>query len=279
MVQTFRHAIVTGGSSGIGLAVAKSLIKRGGDVTVIARTRATLNSALAELMEARASTEQHVEALSADVADRGSIESAVATAIRISGAPDLLVLSAGICHPGYVSDLTAEIFERTNAVNYLGSVYPILSCLPTMINGGRGHIVLVSSGAGLAGIFGYTPYSPTKFALRGLAESLRAELTPKGLRVSIVYPPDTDTPQLAYENQYKPEETKRISGTAGLWQADDVAHVIMKGVDRQRFSIPIGMPLRALDALGGLLAPVLRWQFDRLAAPISKSNIEKSKSI
>jgi 3-dehydrosphinganine reductase len=99
--------------------------------------------------------------------------------------------------PGYFEEVPVAVFERTMAVNYFGTLYPLKAVVPAMVKRGKGAVVLISSGAGLMGLFGYTPYSPTKFALRGLAESLRAELKPTGVHVMIVYPPDTDTPQLA----------------------------------------------------------------------------------
>ena len=87
-----------------------------------------------------------------------------------------------------------DVHERTMQVNYFGSLYCVNAVLPYMTKAQKGQIVLVSSGAGLVGLYGYTPYSPSKFALRGLAESMRQELKDQGIRVSIVYPPDTDTP-------------------------------------------------------------------------------------
>ena len=82
-----------------------------------------------------------------------------------------------------------------------------------MIERRRGSFVGVSSAAGLVGVFGYTAYAPTKFAVRGFLESLRGELLPYGIHVGCSFPPDTDTPQLEDENRYKPKETKAISGT------------------------------------------------------------------
>ena len=92
-----------------------------------------------------------------------------------------------------------------------------------MIERRRGSIVGVSSAAGLVGVFGYTAYAPTKFAVRGFLETLRGELAPYGIHVGCSFPPDTDTPQLADENRYKPKETKAISGTIKPLSAERVA--------------------------------------------------------
>lgn len=116
------------------------------------------------------------------------------------------------------------------ATNYFGSLYCIKAALPAMQ--ANSHIVLVSSGAGLIGIYGYSAYSPSKFAVRGLAESLRGELK-VGVGISIIYPPDTDTPQLAEENKTKPPATKLITATAKVWSAEAVAKEIVKGIEKK----------------------------------------------
>jgi 3-dehydrosphinganine reductase len=114
------------------------------------------------------------------------------------------------------------------------------------------------------GIYGYSAYCPSKFALRGLAESLRGELKPLGVGVSIVYPPDTDTPQLEEENKTKPPETKLITGTAQMWSAEAVAKEIVRGVEKGQFAITPGFEITLLNRLHSLLLPVLNWYSDRL---------------
>src|SRR5262249_40849835 len=157
-----------------------------------------------------------------DVADPAQAEASVAAAIDALGAPELVVTSAGVSIPGRFEELPREVFEQSMAVNYFGSLYVVRAALPSMRAHRHGRIVFVSSGAGLIGLFGYAAYSPTKFALRGLAEALRAELRADNIAVSIVYPPDTDTPMLEEENKTKPEESKLITGTVKAWSAEDV---------------------------------------------------------
>ena len=157
------------------------------------------------------------------------------------------------------------------AVNYFGSLYAIRSALAAMERSGTGNIVLISSGAGLIGIYGYSAYCPSKFALRGLAESLRGELKPKGIKVTIVYPPDTDTPQLAAENKIKPLETKKITATAKAWTAEAVAQQIITGVERGRFAITPGTELTILNRLHSLISPLLNWYFDRIVRQINNN--------
>ena len=117
------------------------------------------------------------------------------------------------------------------AINYFGSLYCIKAALPAMQP--NSHIVLVSSGAGLIGIYVYSAYSPSKFAVRGLAESLCGELEGLGVGISIIYPPETETPQLAEENKTKPSATKLITATAKVWSAEAVAKEIVKGIEKK----------------------------------------------
>lgn len=248
------HALITGGSSGIGLALAHRLAASH-DLTLIARREAVLQDARTALLAQGASK---VETIAADVAVRSQAEAAVQRAIDTLGAPRLLVTSAGMARPGYFDELPVEVFERTLAVNYLGTLYVVKAALPAMKAAGRGRIVMISSGAGLIGIFGYTAYSSSKFALRGLAESLHAELREQNIGVSIAFPPDTDTPQLAEENRTKPAETRALTARAGVWSASEVADCILRGAEREDFAITPGWQLSALYRFGGLITPLLR---------------------
>lgn len=259
-----QHVIITGGSSGIGKAVAKLLAQQGASLSLIARDRHKLETAQEEIKDCFVDPKQKVLILIADVSKSEEITAAIEQAIAELGAPELLVTSAGIAHPGYFAEIPLEIFEQTMAVNYFGSLYAIRAALTAMEKRQRGNIVLISSGAGLIGIYGYTAYCSSKFALRGLAESLRGELKPKGIAVNIVYPPDTDTPQLAAENKIKPPETKKITATAETWTAEAVAKKIIQGIEQKKFAIAPGAELTILNRFHSLLAPVLNWYFDRI---------------
>lgn len=262
-------AIITGGSSGIGLAVAQQLASQGAHLAIIGRDRTKLAAAQTAIESRRQSTTQRVLSLAADVADRHQAETAMQTAIAQLGCPDLLLTCAGIARPGHFEAVPIEVFEQTMAVNYFGTLYCIRAVLPIMGQRQRGHLMLVSSGAGLVGLYGYTPYSPSKFALRGLAESLRAELKPQGIQVSIVYPPDTDTPQLAEENKTKPAATKQITATADTWTADRVAQVMLAGLQRRAFAITPGLEMGILHRWHSVISPALNWYFDRIVATVS----------
>ncbi len=257
-----RHAIITGGSSGIGCATAKLLAKQGYHITIIARDRAKLQTALDEIATAKADEQQRFYSVSADVADRNAIVAALDECIANLGEPDLLITSAGVALPGYFQELPIENFEKTMQINFMGTLYAVKAIVPRMQARGRGRIVLISSGAAFTGIFGYTSYGASKFALRGFAESLRSELKPIGIDVSIVYPPDTDTPQLAEENKVKPLETKMIAGSHRPLSAEAVANAIVRGIDKQKFAIAPGFEMSLLMRVNSIAAGLLYRYFD-----------------
>jgi len=258
-----QHVLITGGSSGIGLALARHAAIAGARVSLVARDPAKLARARDHLHELV--TTAQVGAFPADVASAAELSSAIAAAESELGPVDVLIASAGIACADYFEALPADAFERTMTVNYLGTVHAVRAVAGGMRQRGRGAIVLISSGAAFHGFFGYTAYAPTKFALRGFAEALRAELCDSGVHVMIVYPPDTDTPQLAEENRTKPAETRAVTSGGGLWSADAVARVTLSGLRRRRFAITPGIGVTALAWLHSIAAPLLRWHFDRVA--------------
>ena len=266
-----QHVFITGGSSGIGLALARQVAEAGARVSIVARDPAKLAAAREAINQAQAG-DTEVVAVSTDVSVENEILAALQTAETVHGPVDILITSAGVARPGYFEEVPVTVFEHTMAVNYFGTLYPLKAVVPAMRERGSGAVVLISSGAGLYGFFGYTPYAPSKFALRGLAEALRAELKPTGVGVTIVYPPDTDTPQLVEENLTKPVETKALTAGGGLWTADDVARLTLKAVQRGRFAVTPGFQITALAWLHSILAPVLNWSFDRTARQARAQN-------
>jgi len=263
-----QHVLITGGSSGIGLALALRLAREGARLSLLARDPGKLDAAKNMLLGKVPGAQ--VALIPCDVTKQADVADSIAAAERANGPPDMLITSAGVARPGYFGELPIEVHEQTMAVNYFGTLYCVRAVTPGMVGRARGAIVMISSGAGLVGLFGYTAYSPSKFAVRGLAESLRGELAGTGVAVTLVYPPDTDTPQLAEENLTKPLETKAITAEGGLWTADEVARATLEGVRAGRFAVAPGFQLSALCWLHSLIAPLLRWRFDHLSAGAKK---------
>jgi 3-dehydrosphinganine reductase len=257
-------ALITGGSSGIGLALARLLAARGTHVWLAAREQAKLESALKKVESARYSPSQRCGIVSADLTVLDEATSAISKVVQSVGVPDLIINSAGAAHPGYVQELSFDIFRWMMETNYFATVHVTKAVLPGMIDRRSGHIINISSMAGFLGVFGYTAYGASKFAVTGFSEVLRAEMKPHGIRVSVAFPPDTDTPQLAYENQYKPPETKAISGTAHALSAEKVAQAILWQAESGRFLIFPGWESRLIYILGSklpksLVLAVLGW--------------------
>ncbi len=251
-----KHVIVTGGSQGIGAAIAKEAVARGARVSLIARGEETLR-ATAESIAA------DVGWRSGDATDVDSLTTAIRALESRSGPCDVLICSAGTALPGRFQDVPLSEFDDQWQVNVHGSVVAVKAVLPAMVERGSGHLVLVSSTAGIIGVPGYTGYAATKFAIRGLADSLRYEVEPLGVRVAVLYPPDTETPGFAAENLRKPPETAAISGQIRPVPAERVATALVRGVERNDRNITVDNATRIFRRFGGVLEPVIRWSLGR----------------
>jgi 3-dehydrosphinganine reductase len=268
-------ALVTGGSSGIGKAIAGALAKRGMDVWLVAQRKELLESARMEVEINRQNPSQTIATVSADVSNLEQVQMAVEKVSEKSGPPDLLVNSAGVAHPGYVQDLDISIFNWMMEVNYFGTVYMTKEVLRWMMKRGSGYIVNISSMVGIISIIGYTAYGASKFAIKGFSDALRQEMKLNGIGVSLVLPSDTDTPQLEYENQIKPPETKALGSMTGSMTADEVAKVTLSGIERGRYMIIPGLEGKIYYHLNGLLGLGINPILDYLIADAVK---KKNKS-
>jgi 3-dehydrosphinganine reductase len=267
--------LITGGSSGIGLAAAKQLASAGAQVWLAARRLELLESALKEVQAARRDPSQKCGIISGDVSDPKQAAQMVETVTKSAGVPDVLINSAGISQPGYVHELSPEVFEHLMQVNYLGTVYVTSAVLPAMMKRGSGHIINLSSIAGYMGVFGYSAYGATKFAVAGYSEVLRAEMKTHGIRVSVAFPPDTDTPQLAYETPFKMEEMLALEGSTKPLSADSVAHSILQQAERGHFMVFPGTDSRLFYLLTTKLPKNLVFVIlDMMATP--KKKVQKA---
>lgn len=258
----FRRAVITGGSSGIGLSIASYLYQQNTELLLIARDSVKLEQAAAHLTSTFG-TKAGVKTLSLDITDRASVESKLNKVCSNGLAPDLLINCAGMAYPDYFQELDSSIFDATILTNLTGTWNILKTVVPYMKSGSR--IVNVSSVAGLIGTFGYTAYAATKFGIIGLSEALRNELSLKGIRVSVLCPPDTDTPQLEKENLSKPPETKAISGNAGILKPEQVTKALFKGLRRNRFIIIPGFQSKMIYLLKRLFPGIVYAMIDMYA--------------
>jgi 3-dehydrosphinganine reductase len=260
------HAIITGGSSGIGFAIARLLVTRGAHVSLVARDAERLDQAARKLEECGG----RVATASVDVTDEEGVDRVFASLIERQGPCDILVTSAGITHPGYFGELPAEVFRRVMDTNYFGTLWPIRAVAPQMIERGRGSIVGISSIVGMNGTFGYTAFSPAKFAVRGLLESLRDELAADGVHVGYVCPPDVDTPHYAYEQPRLPAEYKEFANAMAVLSPEQVAVEIVRGIERRKSRMVIGATNRLAVATFGLIPGALHWYVDRVVRKVRR---------
>jgi 3-hydroxybutyrate dehydrogenase len=184
-----RHAIVTGGSRGIGRAVAAALVGAGAAVTILGRDQARLDAAVA-------AGDAHA-AFRADVSDAASLRDAVDRASGRAGPVDLLVANAGEAASAPFMKTAPATFAAMLDVNLMGVVHAVQAVLGPMTERGYGRIVAVASTAGLRGYPYVSAYCAAKHAVIGLVRALALETARAGVTVNAVCPGFTDTPLVA----------------------------------------------------------------------------------
>ena len=228
---------ITGGSSGIGLAIAKALSAKGANIVLFARDRARLKTALNEVRTHQIRDLQRFGCLPLDVSDYQEVRRVMVASVNANGVPDLLINCAGRSTPNYFDQIPFEQFDEIVRVNLYGTWNTCSVLVPFMKERGSGQIVNVSSVAGLIPIFGLSDYSASKSAVVAFSRVLKRELKPYGIAVSVLVPTDTDTPGFQAENKTKPIETKVISSWSKVVSPDFIAQGLMKGLRKGKFVI------------------------------------------
>ena len=255
-IEVGTPAVVTGASRGIGRATAKALAARGARLGLIARGREELDALAKELGPSPAG--DHL-ALVADIGQKGAVTRAVDRFAKRAGGLHLLVANAGVAHYGPFADVELERAEEMVRVNVMGTVYTVRAALEHMLDGARGHIVVVSSGAGLRAFPWGAVYGGTKAFDRGFAEALRHELSGTGVSVTTVFPGEVETALHDHQRERLPD-WRRDENTV---PAERVAEAIVAAIENDRREVHIPAAVRVLGLND--LAPRLT---DRLVAAV-----------
>ncbi|KAG6549803.1 hypothetical protein Mapa_008784 [Marchantia paleacea] len=267
-----RHVVITGGSSGIGLSMAKIAVLEGARISILGRNTDKLTAACQEIVkypetvQKLADTTQPLAVLgepqvygySADVKDFSSVEKALAEAVEKLGPMDVLICSHGVSAPARFEDTPLDSMYHMLDTNLKGNLHCIKAAIPHMksrTSEDPGCISIVSSQAGQVSLYGYAAYAATKGGLRGLAEALQQELLECNIRVSLIYPPDTRTPGFVEENKTKHELTVKLSESSGAMEAMDVAKAAIHGLMAGHFSITCNMEGLMLSTVTAGMSP------------------------
>ncbi|XP_053948019.1 3-ketodihydrosphingosine reductase [Anastrepha ludens] len=252
-----RHVVVTGGSRGIGLCLAVECAMKGANVTVIARNEKLLSGAVALMDVIRQVPDQKFQYRCLDISTNyDEVACALSEVEKTLGDIYMLVNCAGMAICGVYEDVSEADARKLMDINYWGSYNCTRYVLPKMKAAREGIIVFTSSLAALFGIYGYGPYTASKYAVRGMAETIAMETRHLGILVTLALPADTDTPGFENEEKTKPKETKIISGGGGLAEPQQVAKRILHDALRGNFISILGVESWCLTLLGGGL---FRW--------------------
>jgi NAD(P)-dependent dehydrogenase (short-subunit alcohol dehydrogenase family) len=214
-------AVVTGGSSGIGLATAQLLAAEGAHVFITGRRKKELDAAVEQIG-------RNVTAVQGDVSRLGDLDRLFAVVKETKGHIDILFANAGIAEGAPLTEITEEHFDRHFGINVKGALFTVQKALPLLRDGAS--IILTSSVVGSKGLSNRSVYSATKAALRSFARTWTTDLKGRRIRVNVVSPGATDTPGLRGLNQMSGEgltEAYRDRIPLGrLGRPEDIAHAV-----------------------------------------------------
>ncbi len=215
-----RVAIITGASSGLGWALARTLAAGGARVGVLARRKDKLEQLAGAIRHAGGTVSWAV----ADVGDREQTAGAVQQLTGELGPVDLMMANAGVGMPTLVKPMNTRHIEQMWRINFLGVVYCVEAVLPSMLERRQGHLAAVSSLAAYKGLPGESAYCATKAAVNVFMEGLRIQLRDKGIAVTTVCPGFVRTPMTEVNKFHMP----------WLLEADDAARRIVRALERRK---------------------------------------------
>ena len=217
-----KHAVVTGGASGIGRALCRRFKAEGASGVVVADRDASGAKTVADEIGGLA--------VEVDVADEAQVQNLVETAEREYGPIDLFFSNAGIGLPGGV-EVENEGWQKIWDINVMAHVFASRAVLPSMLGRGEGYILSTASAAGLLSQIGSAPYAVTKHAAVALAEWLAITYGDQGIKVSVLCPQAVRTAMTA------DSRNGGVAGLDGMLEAEEVAESVVQAIDEERFLI------------------------------------------
>ncbi len=228
-----KTAFIFGASEGIGASVVRALAEEGANVLAFSRNSKKLEALRASIKN----SSSRVQTENLDVTDAAAVQDTLARAVQKHGVPFFVMNFAGYARPGFIDQLELSEFRRMMDLNFFGTANVVKTLAPFLLEKKSGHIVNCSSMAGFLGLFGYTGYCASKFAVIGFSEALRREWAPYGIDVSVLCPPNTKTPGLVEENKHKPAEVLATEEKTTVLEPEAVAHALLKRLPRKEFLI------------------------------------------
>lgn len=259
-----KHIVITGGSSGLGLELARRLAGEGARLTLVARDATKLAQAAEHICASVAGARVAVESL--DVRDEAVAQATLARIAEAGRGIDMLINSAGILREGRFDTLPLATLREVMEINYVGLVAVTRAALPHL-KASRGRLINVASMAGLTGAFGYTAYCASKHALVGFTDALRYELKPEGVGVHLVCPGEFDSPMVDDVDTYRTPENKAHTQTIPKLPVEPIAQAVIDGLREDRYLIVPGIRTR-------VFAGLIRW-FPALARALGDATIAR----
>jgi len=264
-----KHIVITGGSSGLGLELARRLIKQGAKLTLVARNQKKLARAQTALRLINIDAEVYIKSI--DVSDDIEVVQGVKDiAERFSGI-DVLINNAGVLKEGTIETLSIDDYRQVMEVNYFGVVNMTKAALPYLIKS-RGRVVNIASVAGLTTVYGYSSYASSKHALVGFTETIRYELKPQGVTVQLVCPGEFESPMVDELNAYRTEENKAHTQTLPPTSVEKIAESTLNGMRSNRFMILPGLMTKSVVFGAQHLRSLMRFLGDRIIASVQHTH-------
>jgi len=246
-----RRVLITGASSGIGRAAVRAFVAEGAVVLAVARSEPELRGISAELGGA-----SKVVPLPCDVTDGPAMERMAREVLARWGAPDVIVANAGVGLDARFEAMTDDALRTVFEVNVFGVVRTIRPFLPAMTARKSGRILIVSSVVGKRGVPNYSAYAGSKFALHGMADSLRSELVGTGVSVGIVCPSSTTT---QFQSRIRREGPPQVRTRVKKHSAESVARALVSMARSKRRERILSPEAKLLNGLNRLAPGLLDW--------------------